>query len=194
MIYVKYLIVTVFLITATLVVFRFIVKRRYKKEGKLNSIVTFAQLLIFFLHALSSYIFIETKGHHLIKDNLIDIIGITLMIIGGGFILLGMINLGIRKSFGMKAQGLKQTGFYKFSRNPQIIFYILFLTGYALIYPSWAGLTWVGILFVMCHIMVITEEEHLLRTFENEYKEYCYKTPRYLRIKISKKLLKSWNQ
>lgn len=186
MIYVKYFAVTVFLITTTFVVFRLIVKRGYQQKGKLTPITTFAQLLIFFLHALSSYTFIETQGPQLIKDSITEIIGITLMIIGGGFILLGMINLGIRKSFGMKAQGLKQTGFYKYSRNPQIVFYILFLTGYALIYPSWTGLTWVGILLVMCQIMVITEEEHLLRTFENEYKEYCYKTPRYIGIKISK--------
>ena len=194
MLYVKYLAVTVLLITITLVVFRLFVKRAYQQKGKLTPIAIFAQLLLFFLHSFSSYIFIETKGSQIFKDDLIEIMGIIFMIIGGSFTLLGMINLGIRKSFGVKGQGLNQTGFYKYTRNPQIVFYILFLTGYALIYPSWTGLIWVGILLVICHIMVITEEEHLLRTFENEYKEYCYKTPRYIGIKISNKLLKNWNQ
>ena len=79
---------------------------------------------------------------------------------------------------------LVKDGIYKYSRNPQIVFYILFLAGYALIYPGWPALLWIGILLFMCHIMVITEEEHLLRTFVDEYKEYCKRTSRYIGLKI----------
>ena len=98
------------------------------------------------------------------------IIGIIFMFIGGLFTLIGMINLGIRNTFGIIKEGLNRTGFYKYSRNPQIVFYILFIIGYALIYPGWAALLWIGTLLFMCHVMVILEEEHLLRTFNNEYK------------------------
>lgn len=190
MIHVKYLVVTFLLISAILIVFRIIVKQGYQRKGKLTPFTTLVQLLLFFLHALSSYIYIETRGHHISKGSLLEIIGIILMIIGGGFTLFGMINLGIKKSFGAKAQGLKQTGFYKYSRNPQIVFYLLFLIGYAMIYPSWTGLIWIGILLLMCHIMIITEEEHLLRTFSEQYKIYCKETPRYIGLKIFKQKYK----
>ena len=111
------------------------------------------------------------------------------MVIGGLFTLVGMINLGIKKTFGAKEQGLKQTGFYKYSRNPQIVFYVLFIIGYVLIYPGWSVLLWIGTLLFMCHVMVITEEEHLLKTFKDEYKDYCKLTPRYIGLKsYSKKI------
>ena len=183
MILVKLLAVTFLLVIATLVVFRIIVRREYLNKSKLSPTATSFQLLIFFLHALSSYVLIDTKENQIIGDNLFEIIGIVFMIIGGLFVLVGMINLGIKKLFGMKAEGLQKTGFYKYSRNPQIVFYILFLTGYVLIYPSWPALLWLGTLLFMCHIMVITEEEHLLRTFVDEYKEYCERIPRYIGLK-----------
>jgi protein-S-isoprenylcysteine O-methyltransferase Ste14 len=180
MVYVKYIAVAFLLITAALVVFRIVVKKGYQKKGKLTPITILLQLLIFFLHAISSYIYIDTGELQINKDSLLEIIGNIFMIIGVAFILLIMINLGIKKTFGGKAEGLKQTGFYKYSRNPQIVFYILFLFGYAFIYPSWTGLIWIGTFLVICHIMIITEEEHLLRVFDEEYNSYCKKTPRYI--------------
>jgi protein-S-isoprenylcysteine O-methyltransferase Ste14 len=33
---------------------------------------------------------------------------------------------------------------------------------------------------LIMHWMVLTEEEHLLRLFGDEYKAYCAETPRYL--------------
>ena len=102
------------------------------------------------------------------------------MIIGGVFLLIGMINLGIKKSFGIETTGLQRAGFYRFSRNPQIVFYIIFLMGYVLIYPGWAGLIWLAILFVICHMMIISEEEHLLKIFKDDYVKYCENTPRYI--------------
>lgn len=180
MVYAKYIAVTFILIIATAVVFRIIVEQGYRKKGKLTTTTIFLQLLIFFLHALSSYIYFDTEEHQISGDSLLEIVGIILMIFGIFFILLVMLNLGVKKTFGAKAKGLKQTGFYKYSRNPQIVFYILFLIGYALIYPSWTGLIWIGTFLVISHSMIITEEEHLLRVFDEEYKSYCKKTPRYI--------------
>jgi protein-S-isoprenylcysteine O-methyltransferase Ste14 len=179
---IKQLVVTFLLVIVTLFVFRIIVKKEFQNKGRLTAISTFFQLLIFFLHGLSSYVYINTKGNQTIGDNFLENIGIIFMVIGGLVTLIGMINLGIRNTFGIIEEGLNRTGFYKYSRNPQIVFYILFITGYALIYPGWSALLWIGTLLFMCHVMVFTEEEHLLRTFNNEYKEYCVRTPRYIGI------------
>jgi protein-S-isoprenylcysteine O-methyltransferase Ste14 len=186
MILVKQLAVTLLLVIAILVVFRIFVKRGYQNKSRLTPLTIFLQLLIFFLHGLSSYVYINTKGNKIIGDNFLEIIGITFMVIGGLFTLVSMINLGIKKTFGVKSKALKQTGFYKYSRNPQIVLYILFITGYALIYPDWLVLLWIGTLLFMCHVMVITEEDHLLRTFKDDYKEYCEYTPRYIGLKLNR--------
>ena len=180
MIYLKYATVVILLILAAFVVFRIIVKRDYKTIGKLKPITTFYQILVFFVHAFSSYLFIDPKKYQISKGNFLEIIGIIFMIIGGVFLLIGMINLGIKKSFGIETTGLQRAGFYRFSRNPQIVFYIIFLMGYVLIYPGWAGLIWLAILFVICHMMIISEEEHLLKIFKDDYVKYCENTPRYI--------------
>jgi protein-S-isoprenylcysteine O-methyltransferase Ste14 len=57
---------------------------------------------------------------------------------------------------------------------------VLFYFGWALLWPSWGGILWVLLMLVLCHIMIITEEEHLQRTFGREYEDYCSRTPRYL--------------
>ena len=65
-------------------------------------------------------------------------------------------------------EGLKKAGFYKFSRNPQILFYGIALVGMALLWPSLAALGWVLVYCLIAEMMVRTEEEHLLKIFGKE--------------------------
>jgi protein-S-isoprenylcysteine O-methyltransferase Ste14 len=52
--------------------------------------------------------------------------------------------------------------------------------GYALLWPAWSGLVWVGLYLAIAHVMVRTEEEHLQRAYGEAYERYCAGTPRYL--------------
>ena len=108
------------------------------------------------------------------------VVALLFMVIGGVLVLLAMSQLGIGISFGKKSPGLRQSGFYRYTRNPQIVTYWLLCLGYAMLWPSWTGLLWLGIIWAICHMMVLTEEEHLSRVFGNEYEAYCAQTPRYV--------------
>ena len=39
---------------------------------------------------------------------------------------------------------------------------------------------WDWLHFGLIYMMVLTEEEHLLRVFNEEYEQYCQEVPRYL--------------
>ena len=75
---------------------------------------------------------------------------------------------------------LVTTGPYRISRNPQYVTYFFFLAGYALIGRTW--LAWIALIlyWVVVHLIVLIEEEHLERRFGDEYRAYKDSTPRYL--------------
>lgn len=175
-----YVITALLLLAAAYVVFRIFVCRDYRRKGRLTPFSIILQILLFFLHALSSYLYLDSKLSNIRTDSALYIMAIVCMAAGLVLFALAMTNLGIGKSFCVDVTGLKQTGFYRYTRNPQLVAYSLFLIGYALLWPSWTGLIWIGLLWALSHMMVLTEEEHLRRTFGEEYDRYRAKTPRYL--------------
>lgn len=77
---------------------------------------------------------------------------------------------------------LVTSGPYRYSRNPQYATYFLFLLGYALLGPTllaWAAL---AEFWVVVHLIVRIEEEHLERRFGEQYRAYKRRTPRYLGV------------
>jgi len=171
------LITALLLLLAAFITFRVFVRRDYRKKGRLTPFSSFLQLLLFFLHAMSSYVYLGSA--QVGKDSPFFVLAILLM--AAGLVLTGiaMANLGVGDVIGVKVAGLKTSGFYRYTRNPQIIICSLFYIGCAILWPSWTGLFWLGLLWVMLHMMVLTEEEHLRRKFGEEYRRYCEKTPRY---------------
>jgi protein-S-isoprenylcysteine O-methyltransferase Ste14 len=89
---------------------------------------------------------------------------------------------GIKRAFGMQPEGLFMEGPYRTTRNPQILGAYLLVFGTALQRPSLYALGWIVMYGLMTHWMVISEEEHLLRVFGEEYEGYCQDVPRYLQI------------
>ena len=77
--------------------------------------------------------------------------------------------------------GLRQTGFYRFSRNPQVLAFLVAMIGYGLLWPTWQHAGSVVLIAALAHMMVLTEEEHLLDVLGEEYERYCQRVPRYLR-------------
>jgi protein-S-isoprenylcysteine O-methyltransferase Ste14 len=74
-------------------------------------------------------------------------------------------------------------GAYRFSRNPQYVAAALMPLGYALTGRS--VMAWVGVasMWLTIHLTAVVEEEHLERTFGDEYRRYRERTPRYLSLR-----------
>jgi protein-S-isoprenylcysteine O-methyltransferase Ste14 len=85
-----------------------------------------------------------------------------------------------QKSFGAVVGQLNTSGLYAYSRNPQLVGYLLFVFGYALLWPSWQGLLWAALSLVIASLMVRGEEEHLRKVFGEKYREYCRRVPRFI--------------
>ncbi len=81
---------------------------------------------------------------------------------------------------GRNVDELVTDGVYRFSRNPQYVATTLMPFGYAL--TGWSVMAWVGVVLVWLtiHLTALVEEEHLERTFGDEYRRYKERTPRYL--------------
>lgn len=161
------------------VIFRVIVRKAYREKGRLTAMDTFLEVLIFFLHGMLSYSF-TPPGTPPPPHRILVTAGWAIFILGIALTLVAIGGLGWRRSLGQKVSHLKQEGLYRYTRNPQILFYSLVVAGYALIQVSWYGLAWVALYAIIAQMMVATEEEHLLQVYGDEYRQYCHAVPRYI--------------
>ncbi len=155
------------------------VRTDYLKLGRLSPPTAFLLVLLFALHAASSYFFLDSHLSHIRRGPVFDA---AIVCLAAGLILTweAMVRLGWRQSLGTRLSVLRESGPYRLSRNPQIVGYALVVIGYALLWPAWLGLVWVVIYLVIAHWMVSAEEEHLRRQFGKAYVAYCQRTPRYI--------------
>jgi protein-S-isoprenylcysteine O-methyltransferase Ste14 len=151
----------------------------YRTHGKLSRPIAVVQTGYFCVYALSSYIFLDSRLSHIRTGSILFPPAIAFMISGLLMVALSMPFLG-RQSFGGEIKGLRTSGLYHYSRNPQLVGGFLFIVGYALLWPSWMGLLWASLWVVIAHLMVQCEEEHLENVYGGEFRAYRARTPRYL--------------
>ena len=155
------------------------VRSEYRAQGRLSRRVAVLQTGYFCVYALSSYLVLDARLSQVNTTGLLFPLALGFMVIGALVVGLSMPFLG-RRSFGAQVGSLRTAGLYRYSRNPQLVGGFFFIVGYALLWPSWLGALWASLWPVIAHLMVRGEEEHLGRTFGDEYREYCERTPRYL--------------
>ncbi len=73
-------------------------------------------------------------------------------------------------------------GVYKISRNPQYFFNIIAFLGVAI-----AGMSWLMVLFVIMyaipqHLVILMEEQFCLEKYDDTYRKYMNRVPRYIGI------------
>lgn len=78
-------------------------------------------------------------------------------------------------------------GVYRFSRNPMYLGTFLFFGGTGIACLSWVFLILTGVLMVLLHIVVVSEERSCLQKYGNAYQEYMNHIPRWLGIPKSAK-------
>jgi protein-S-isoprenylcysteine O-methyltransferase Ste14 len=175
-----YLISISLMIVAAMVVLRVFVRRDYLQRGRLSFLSSALLTLVFFADGGFPSIYLPGDWPVSGVNLPFRVIGLTSLTIGLAILLIGMYRLGILRSIGLQTGVLKETNFYRVSRNPQVLGCVLYVIGFVILWPSWYAMGWgLGLIFVM-HIMVLTEEEHLLNTYGQDYEQYCKEVPRYL--------------
>jgi protein-S-isoprenylcysteine O-methyltransferase Ste14 len=170
-------------------VFRIFIKRFYTTYGQLNLPASSLQLVVFLgyfsfpgLYNPPEWItFWKFSGS---QPRIMFWVGLILISLGLLAAFGIMAWFGIKRAFGMQPEGLIKSGPYQISRNPQILGGYLMALGTAIQQPSWYALGWVVMGAFMMHWMVITEEEHLLSVFGEEYVAFCQDVPRYIDLRI----------
>jgi hypothetical protein len=77
---------------------------------------------------------------------------------------------------------LSVSGIYRWGRNPQYLGWFLFLLGFAL--TDWSEWCLAALLVsaIGIHLLILVEEQHLLRQFGDTYRQFCDRVPRYFRL------------
>lgn len=164
-------------------VFRRLVRSDYLRLGTLSGWSAAAETVIFFIHGMLSYLHLPAefpKMPPLSEKLWLNVLGFSLIAIGLAGTLVSMSRLGFGVSVGQESGGVRDTGFYAWTRNPQIVFYTVLILGYAMLWLNWLTVVWIGVFLLSAHWMVITEEEHLAAKFGEEYRSYCQKVSRYI--------------
>jgi len=165
------------------VVFRGVVRRDYERYGRLKAGAVFLEFIVFAVHANLSYIFLPVTWPELprLPENLYQlVVGVGVLLIGIMLTLWAMAGLGFKHACGQPPEKLHLTGFYRWSRNPQLVFYALALLGFLVLWPAPLGVVWFLVYVVIAHWMVRSEEEHLADVYGVDYECYCEQVPRYL--------------
>jgi protein-S-isoprenylcysteine O-methyltransferase Ste14 len=155
------------------------VRSEYQLHGRLSRPIAVLQTGYFCVYALCSYVFLDSRLSHVTAVGVFFPLAVTFMVIGVLMVVFSMPFLG-RRSFGIEVGGLRTSGLYRYSRNPQLVGGFIFIVGYAMLWPSWTGALWASMWLVIAHLMVRGEEVHLENVFGDKYRDYCVRTPRYL--------------
>jgi protein-S-isoprenylcysteine O-methyltransferase Ste14 len=165
------------------VVFRVVVRREYLRAGRLTPLSTLLEWL-----AIGSWVWFcwvnrpsDWPAVHV--GPALQVVGWVLFIGGWAVALAGMLRLGLRRTHGLQVNALRQTGLYRLTRNPQIVAFLTAIAGYVVLWPTWRHVGTLVLLVVVCHMMIMTEEEHLRDVFGDEYERYCQRVPRYVGLR-----------
>lgn len=164
-------------------VFR-VVALNYRRHAKLKPLATALQVTIFALHAALFQAGLMTTRWPRFPDSKFQAVIGALAGVGGLALLLAGIGVfgSLGRMIGCRVDDLKQSGVYRYSRNPQLVGYGFFILAFIIIWPSWLTVIAMAVYVGMAHTMSGVEGQHLRRVYGASYEAYCQRTPRYLGI------------
>jgi protein-S-isoprenylcysteine O-methyltransferase Ste14 len=142
---VLYSVSSILVLAFSYLVFRYFVRKDYHEKGRTSWFSILLELLVFLFHAHLSYFFIPASWPNLPNfpaNSEVQIIGLFFIGIGIIITLTAMISLGYKRTFGQGSDKINISGFYRYSRNPQIVAYGLAIVGFAMLWLSWYSLVW----------------------------------------------------
>jgi len=151
-------------------------RREYLNYGKLSLVGLLLLSAMLFLPNL----ILEYATSYEIPSTPLDYFGLVVGVFGLALCLISIIFFrSVSKVLCIDAGKLTTSGPYRWGRNPQYVGWFLFLLGFALNDWSLWCLAALLVIAISLHLLVLVEEEHLRRTFGEQYVEFCRKTPRY---------------
>lgn len=114
--------------------------------------------------------------------------GAALAALGGVGFIVAMFDLGLEESTGMEGE-LRTGGWYRYSRNPQIVFLIVLVVGVVLAVDS-PYTTLTGAAMVVWFVsMPFAEEPWLREQFGEDYERYLEQVPRFVGVTTIRRLV-----
>ena len=154
----------------------------YRRHGKLTAI----GVLLLCTMLIIPNLVLEFATRYEMPTSLLDYAGVIVALLGITLCALGMVAFkSVAKIFCLDTGELAVSGVFRYSRNPQYVGYLLFLTGFALTDWSPWCLAALTVVAVSLHLLVLIEEEHLGRVFGQAFVDYCRRVPRYFPVTSS---------
>jgi protein-S-isoprenylcysteine O-methyltransferase Ste14 len=178
-----YLISACLLLGAAVVIFRVLVRRGYRRTGRLTPLFSLLEWVAVLLWVGFAWANRPPDWPVQHVSEPLRAIGWSLFSAGWAGCAVAFASLGVRRSHGLRSDRLVTTAFYGATRNPQIVAFIAAMLGYVMLWPTWRTLGSFLLVGVIVHLMVMTEEEHLRDVFGSEYGQYCERVPRYVGIR-----------
>jgi protein-S-isoprenylcysteine O-methyltransferase Ste14 len=182
---VVYFVAAALLIAVAFVVFRVLVRRDYRRKRRATLLSSLLELLVMCLYVSFPSLYNPPQwmsfwSRKVPVNEPLRTAGVVCIAIGMLSAFGTMFWFGLRRAFGVQVKGLVQSGPYRVTRNPQLVGFTPVVLGCLLLWPSWYALGWAALYGVVAHLMVVTEEEHLLAVSGEEYARYCRRVPRYV--------------
>jgi protein-S-isoprenylcysteine O-methyltransferase Ste14 len=151
-------------------------RREYRQRGRLSVM----GLTLICLMFLVPNLMLEFATKYEWPSSLLDYIGLLIGLTGLVLLIVGMTAFRSgSKILCLNSGQLTVSGPYRWSRNPQYLGYFLFLLGFSLNDWSVWCLAAIVVAAVALHLLILVEEEHLLRVHGEQYAEFRARTPRY---------------
>jgi len=182
---IKFFVYSTIFLLFSYIVFRVIVRKDYLNKLRLTPLSYSLEALVFFLHANLIYLFVPLKWPYfpvLPENTVLKILSIVIMCVGLIIIIIAWFDLGSGPSFGLDKNKLKTGGIYKYSRNPQLVGYGIFLIVFVMLFSSWFAVGWYVIFLIFSTFMVRSEEEFLVLKYGEEYERYRRTVPRIIKF------------
>jgi protein-S-isoprenylcysteine O-methyltransferase Ste14 len=185
---VVYFMSALLLVFVAFVVFRIAARLDYQRKGRLTPLSSSLELLVWCLYMGFPYLYNPPEWAWFWSPDLpveapLKVIGVSCTVLGLVSAFGIMLWFGLRRAFGLEVDRLVQVGPYRFTRNPQLVAGSLLVIGSTALWPSMYALGWVVLYGFVAHMMVLTEEEHLLEVYGEEYARFCERVPRYLGLR-----------
>jgi len=148
----------------------------YRDRGKLSPLGT----VLLCLMLLVPNIVLDYAMRYEMPSTFLDYLGVVIAAFGLALCVLAMVRFkSVAQVFCNDTGYLATAGPYRWGRNPQYVGWVLFLLGFSLNDWSYWCLAALLVVAVSLHLLVLIEEEHLVRVFGRPYTEYCRAVPRY---------------
>ena len=152
-------------------------RRDYHRHGRLTWLGLGGCALALFM---PNFLLAWHKPWFTMPEGPVELVGTILWIAGLSLLFVSMGHFRKpAKVMGLDNSRLETGGIYRYSRNPQYVFWVMFIGGYALTGPLGPGLLAVVLLLLVIHGNVLIEEKHLLAVYGEEYERYLESAPRY---------------